>query len=895
VTWLGRLLRKARVEADLDRELSDHIERHVSDLVASGTDEAEARRRARLEFGGIEATKEECRDARGTRLVDDFLQDLRYGLRSLRKSPGFTLVAAASLALGIGANTAIFTLVDALVLRALPVEEPARLARLGGGSWTNAIWEEIRARQHELFAGAAACSDMRFDLASGGETDFVNGLFVSGGFFEVVGVPPFLGRTIAPADDTRDGGAAGPVAVISHAFWQRRFGGAEDAIGRTLPLNGMPYTVVGVTPRGFTGPTPGRSFDVAVPIGTVDRVLNTGARKWLVDRSTWWLEIVARLRPGQGLEAATLALRGVQPQIREATLPTNWRPEDLKEYLAESPLTLLPAATGLADVRGRFERPLWAVMAVVALVLLLACANLASLLLARASARRQELGARLALGASRSRLVRQLLTESLLLALPGALAGLLLAGWGSELLLGLFAGRQEPLSIDVSLHWRVLLFTAAVTLVTVVAFGMAPALRASRGSPRDAIQEQGRGVAGTGPKAVGRPLVVAQVALSLVILFAASLFLQSFARLASRDLGLRPDPVLIVDLDAQRSPAGTAELAALFERVRAAAAALPGVMHASVSAIAPVSGVSWNERLLVDGMPALPDRERIAWFNAVSPDWFATYGTPLLAGRDIEQRDVAGAPLVAVVNEAFARRFFAGQSPLGRLVRREGPPSATLPPFEIVGLVRDAVYRNPREVIDPTVYLPFAQQDAAELRPFATLAVQAGGGSPALLARSITSAVGEVDPRLSLTFRPFAEQVRSAMALERVVALVSTVFGVIAALVAGIGLYGVTSYAVTRRRAEIGVRMALGADARGVVRLVLGGVSSLLALGIAIGAAASLGAASLIGSLLYGLGPRDPLALGAAAAALVAVGLAAAALPARRAARIEPAKVLREG
>ncbi len=895
MTWLGRLLRERRAETELERELRDHVERQVAEHVAAGMSEAEARRRARLEFGTIESVKEDCRDARGTRLVSDLAQDLRYGLRVLRKSPGFTFVAIASLALGIGANTAIFTLVDSLILRALPVREPATLARLKDGSWTNPIWEQIRDRKAQLFENAAAFCDTRLDLASGGEAQLAEAFFASGEFFDVVGVPAMLGRTFTPDDDRRGAGATGPVAVISYAFWQRRYGGAADALGSALTLNEVPFTVAGVTPPGFFGPTVGRSFDVAVPIGMVDRVQQNGERSRLDGRSNWWLSIVVRLKPGQTVEAASQALRAVQPQIREATLPGNWRPQDLEKYLREQPLTIVPAENGFSDLRSRYERPLLTVMGVVVLVLLIACANLASLLLARANARRHELGARLALGASRQRLARQLLAECLLLALPGAVLGLLVAQWGSRLLVHQITAEQGLVSLDVSLHWRVLLFTVAVTLGTALLFGVAPALRATGFSPQDAIRQQGRSVAGEGPGALGGPLVVVQVALSLVLVFAAGLFLRTFSGLASQDLGFETDALLLVSLDSQRSAVAGAERSALLERVREAAAALPGVAVAAVSTVAPVSGQGWDERFQVEGGPVLSDQGALSFVNAVTPQFFSAYRTALVAGRDFDTRDRLGATPVMIVNEAFVRRFVAAGSGLGRQVEREGPPGRRQPPREIVGIVKDAVYRTPRDGRDPTVYLPIGQLAPEDSWPFATLAVRGRAASPALLSGPLTAAIGRVDPRLSLTFRLLSDQVGASLMRERIVAMLSGFFGFLALFLAGLGLYGVTSHAVNRRRREIGVRMALGADAAGVVRLVLSRVGLLLGAGVLAGAALSLWLSRFVEALLYGLRPRDPLTLAGAALVLAAVGLLAAGLPARRAARIDPAQVLREG
>jgi putative ABC transport system permease protein len=895
---LGRLFRRRRLEAQLDAELRDHFERQTADYVRAGLGEGEARRRARIELGGLEQVKEECRDARGTRLLEDLGQDLSYGVRVLRRSPTFTMVAILSLALGIGANTAIYTLVDSLILRALPVRDPLRLVRLEGGSWTNPIWEQIRDRQREVLESAAAFSDTHFDLAKGGEAQVVPGFFASGSFFDVIGVPAILGRTFTLEDDRRGGGPDGPVAVISYAFWQRRYGGAADAVGRTLALNTVPLTIVGVTPPSFFGPTVGSSFDVAVPIGLVDRI-QPNDRSWLDARSTWWLEILGRLKPGQDVKAATLILRHIQPQIREATLPQHWRPQDLERYLRESPLTLVPAATGFSDFRGQYARPLVAVMAVVVLVLLIACANLASLQLARANARRQELSARLALGASRSRLLRQLLTESLLLAVPGGLLGLVFAQWGSRLLVGQITSQGgpmpgSPLALDVSLHWRVLVFTLGVTLATAVLFGVAPALRAGRLSPYDAIKQQGRSGAGDGPHVLGG-LVMAQVALSLVLVFAAGLFLRTFSGLASRDLGLTSDGILLVNLDAQRSAVPPERRAALYADAQEAVAAVPGVAGAAVSVVNPVSGMGWNGRVEVQGATPLSEEKSISWMNAVTPGWFGTYGTPVLAGRDFDRHDRPGAPHVAIVNEAFARRFLGGQSPVGRLLQCEGPPTHQPPPVEVVGLVKDTVYRSPRDPMEPIVYLPVSQLTAEEAWPFVTLGVRAAAGSPALLTRNIAAAVSRVDPDLSITFRLFSDQVGASVMRERLVAWLSGFFGGLALLLAGIGLYGVTSYAVSRQRTEIAVRMALGAEARGVVRLVLGRALRLAGLGLLIGVAASLWLARFVTSLLFGLEPRDLPTLLAAAAVLAGICVLAAGLPARRASLIDPAEVLREG
>ncbi|HEY8550370.1 MAG TPA: ABC transporter permease [Vicinamibacterales bacterium] len=885
--WWTRLFQARRLERQLDAELRDHLDRHVRDLMDAGLDEAEARRQARLALGGLDQVKEACRDVRGTRWLDEIVQDLRYGARLLLANRSFTLIAVLSLALGIGANTAIFSIIDSLMLRSLPVHQPERLAVLARGSWTHPIWVELRDRQTTLFESAATWSDDRFDLSPGGTASYVEGIWTSANFFDVIGVRPILGRTFTPADDTRGGGPDGPVAIISHAFWQRHFAGAADVIGRTLTLNRVPFTVVGVTPPGFSGLTVGRAFDVAVPLGAEPVV--RGRDSLLDGHSTWWLEIVVRLKPGQTIEQATAALRAVQPAVRQATMPPDWPPQMQERYL-DGAFTLEQAANGRSELRLRYQRPLFALLVVVALVLLIACADIANLLLAQGNARRHEFGMRLALGASRWRLARQLLAESLLLAAIGTLLGLGFAYWGSHLIVSQISTPDEPVFLDLGVSARTLLFTAAVTIATALLFGIVPAFRAGRAEPAEATRDQARTIAGA-RGSHGGPLVVVQVALCLVLVVAAGLFLRTFTALASRDLGLDRDPLLVVNVDAQRLQLETPARRALFERALEAAARTPGVQHAAMSVLTPVSGMGWNGGFEFPDGPELPERERIAFINAVTPGWFATYGTAFRAGRDFDHRDREGAPPVAIVNETFVNKFMKGKAPLGRTFVYPRRDNRTV--LQIVGVVEDAVYRNAREPVPPTVYLPFAQTTDG-IPPFSRITVRAAGVPPASLARPVAQAIGRVSPDLALMFQPMTQVIGGALAQERLIAMLSGFFGALALLLAGMGLYAVTSYGVTRRRAEIGVRIALGARTADVVRLVAGRAGLHVAIGVAIGATIAAWAAQFVASLLYGLEARDPLTIGGAAVVLMTTGAVAAWLPARRAARIDPARVLRE-
>jgi predicted permease len=892
MSWWRRLFSRSRLESELDAELRDHVDRMTADLEAGGASQAEARRRALASLGGLDPVKEYCRDARGTRWVEDTLQDVRYAIRALSRAPGFAVVAVLSLALGIGANTAIFSLVNTLLLRTTPVSDPDRLVRIDKGSWTNPIWEQLRDHHADICQGMAAYSGDQFNISPSGQAEPVQTLWTSGAFFDVMGVPAILGRTYTAEDDRRGGGPNGPVAVISYAFWQRHFGGAADVIGRSVTANRVTLTIVGVTPPGFLGPDLGRSFDIAVPFG-VEPVMR-GKESWLDRRSTWWLEIVARMKPGQTPADVERGLNAARPQVRDATLPERWPPEYLKDYLKDA-WTVVPQGSGASNIRSRFREPLFTLMATVGFVLLIACANIANLSLARATARRHEMSLRRALGASRLRLARALLVESLLLSGAGAALGLLFARWASELLVSQLSTFRDSVVLDLRLDWRVLIFTAAVAVGTALLFGLVPALRASGAEPAEALTELGRGGASL-TRRLGNPLIVAQVALSVMLLVGAGLFVRTFMSLASLDLGFDRDPLLIVMMDAQQSTVPSSGRHQLSVRVRDAVATLPGVERVAVSMLTPLSNMMWNDAVEVEGQPALKGRERMAYFNAITPGWFATYGTPLVAGRDFDSRDRNGATPVAIVNQAFAHKFAPGVNPIGKVIRLPdhdvGQPTKTL---EIIGVAANSAYTDMRNITEPVVYTCY-MQSSDESEPFSALTVRvAKSQAPALLVRSLVTRIGTVDRDMSLSFHTFSEQVNAGLVRERIMALLSGFFGGLALLLAGIGLYGVASYTVNLRRTEIGVRMALGADAARVQRMVVSRMARLVAIGVVVGAAASFWASRFVAALLYGLEPGDPLTIAGAALVLTTIALLAAWLPARRAARIDPSVVLREG
>jgi predicted permease len=888
MTTIFRRLRyffgRSRHDADLREEIEAHRALRQDAFERDGLAPEDAAHASRRALGNVSLAVDDVRDVWTIRTVDSVWQDVRAALRGLRKSPGFALVAIGTLALGIGANTALFSIFSSLILRPLPVRDPGSLALLTNGSWSYPIWEEIRAREAELFDGAFAWSPQTFDLSAGGQSDPVDGAYVSGRLFDVLGVTGIRGRMITSADD---GGAApdSAVAVISHRLWRQRFAGANDVVGRRLTVQRIPFTIVGVMPPGFFGPDVGRMTDVMLPFAA--EPLIRGHESRLASAGSSWLQIMVRLNPGQSLEQANAALRTVQPQIVETATVSRQRSE---------PLTLVSAATGNSSLRGRFETPLFAMVVAVGLVLLVACANIASLLLARALARRRELSVRLALGGSRWRIARLLFIESLIVAVTGAAFGLVFAKWSSALLVQQLSTWQSTVLLDLALDWRVLAFTAALACLSAITAGVAPVLGLKSVTPGAALKDAGRGIAGDRRFAVRSTLVVAQIAVSLVLVIAAGLFLRTFASLNQLPLGFEPEPLLVVELDLQAGGGPPEERGARVERLREAAAAVPGVRSASVSAVRLLTGGGWSSGLVGIGDGPITRSQPSLWLNATTPGWFETMGMPLRSGRDFEAGDRVGNRLVAIVNEAFVRRFLPGEQPIGphvRLGARRGDNVGTR--YEIVGVVGDAVYTTPREGMLATMYVPVAQRPPETFWETVLLSINAAPGRRAAVERDVAAALARVDPTVAFTVGTFDQLVEATVTQERLIAMLSAFFGGLALLLAAVGLYGVVAHAVRARQAEIGLRMALGAAPSSIVRLVFQRVGVLIAAGLAFGLAGSLWAVRFVEALLFHLETRDPVTFAGAAAVLVAVSVLAAWMPARRAARLDPATVLREG
>ena len=883
--------------AEMDEEIRLHIALRTTQLIDEGRTPDAARAEAEARFGLRDDVRHQLhhsamrRETRMDRIerFDALRQDVRYAWRGLRNNPGFTAIAVLTLALGIGANTAIFSVVDAVMLRSLPVRRPEQLVQITMGDarvdeFTNPLWEALRDRQ-DAFSGMFAFARRRFDLANGGQTRPAEGTWVSGGFFDVLGVRAAAGRLLRPTDDQR---GCAPVAVLAHGFWERAYGGDAGVVGKTIALDGQPFEIVGVADAGFSGIEVGRAAQVYAPLCATVIVDRGGAG--LDDRQQWYLRIMGRQRDGLSTADARARLAAIAPAVLQAAMPPGMSDEDQREFVAGT-LDARPASTGYSDLRLQYRTALITLMAVVGLVLLIACANVANLLLARAVGRRREIAIRMAIGAGRTRLVRQLFTESLLLALVGGALGLLFARWAGVVLLHLLSTRDTAVFLDLAISGRVLAFTLAAATATALLFGLAPAWRATRVDLHSAITANDRDAGdGRARFTTVKSLVVGQIALSLVLLLGAGLLLSTLKTLTTLDPGFERNGVLLAEVDMRDARYTEEQLRAVKQAMIERLRATPGVRSASASAITPISGAGWNGGVSVDGYTPKNRRDANAFFNAVSDGYFATLGTHVLAGRDFDVHDVAGAPPVAVINEAMARKFFRGANPVGRRMGiRNGPGGEQM--VTVVGMVRDAKYRSLREDTREVVYLPMAQ-DAGAGSPSINLELRGLSGATSLIP-TVTGVMTQLNPTFSLTYTTLSAQVDASLARERMLATLSAFFGALALLLAVIGLYGTMSYTLSQRRKEIGIRIALGAVRARVLRLVLGEVGRLVATGVVLGGAIAYLATRWVAPFLFGVSPLDPMTWVLATATLAGAALAAAALPAWRAATADPMASIR--
>jgi len=893
----SRFLRRSRWDDERARELEDYLAYEIDDNIARGMTPDEAAHAARRKLGNTTRIREEIYEMNTVRLFDSTWQDLRYGLRLLRRNPAFSIVAILTLALGTGANAAIFQLVNSVRLRPLPVEKPQELVwvnidthsrgRVGWrmsrrGNMSQAIWDGLR-KEQQAFSQMSTFGITTWNIAIDGEYREVDGMYVSGGFFNMLGVRAETGRVLTEADDRQ--GCGTPGAVLSHAFWEARYGGNPAVVGQSISLDGSPFEIVGVTPPEFFGVEVGRRFDVAVPLCAEPLV--RGENSGFGHPERWFLDTMARLKPGWTLQRANAHLATISPAIFAANVPPTYNVEIAKDYL-QFTLTAAPAPTGVSGLRAAYASQLWILLAATALVLLIACANLANLMLARATARDREVAVRLAIGASRGRIVRQMLSESLLIAIFGAAGGALLAGWVSAALVAFLTTNSNRLFLDLTPDWRMFGFITLVAVTTCILFGLSPALSVTAASPGRTMQAGGRSSTDSHERfTVRRGLVVVQIALSTVLVVGAMLFGRTLQNLVRVDPGFRPNGVIDVEVDLKRTriqhDARRQAIDQILDRVRG----VPGVGGGSEVFAAPISGTTWNERIAIGGVV----KNGTVYFNQVSGEYFGVMGTPVLAGRTFDSRDRLGSQKVAVVNQTFVRRYLSDRSPLGETFKFEPRQGRPQPDFSIVGVVKDTKYTDLREDFAPIAYFPASQDD--EPLPTFSMVVRSEI-APASLTPAITHAITETAPGAFVTYYTVPEFIAESLKTERLMASLSGFFGVLAMIIAVVGLYGVMSYLVTRRQVEIGIRMALGADPRTVVRMVIAESGVLIAVGIVSGVAIAIVVSRWARTLLYALEPWDPSSLAVAGGTLALVSLLAAWIPARRASRVAPTVALRE-
>ncbi len=836
------------------------------------------------------------------------LTDFRYAIRTLIHAPGFCLVVVLTLGLGIGANTAIFSLMDQLLLRLLPVERPEELVQLdgpgtfrgrtnGNRTFSYPMYRDLRDRT-DAFAGVVGrAPTAATSRVEGAEAERVSVEMISGNTFEVLGVRPAVGRAFTPDDDRVPGGH--PVVMLGHEYWMRRFAANPAVLGQRFTINTTPMTIVGIAPPGFAGVAALRAPDVFVPLMMKAQMTPTWSD--LDNRQSRWISIVARLKPGVTLEQARAGADVTYKQINAFELESVPQFAEasalFKERFRAKSLVMEPAGRGLSGLRQGFSTPLAVLMGMVGLVLLIACANVANLLVARAAGRQKEIGVRLALGASRGRIVRQTLSESLILALAGGAVGLLLSIWIGGLLVGLLPSDGSARVLSTTPDLRMGLFTLAVSLLTAVVFGLAPALQTSRPDMNRTLREEAGNLSGSvGHARLRKGLVVAQVALSMLLVAGAGLFARSLYNLVHLDPGFDSTSLLSFSISPELAGYDQPRIKAFYAALQEDLQQVPGVVGVSMAA-EPVLTDSVSSRTIeVQGYERKPDENMNPWTNEVAPDYFRTMGMRLVLGRELTPRDADGAPLVAVVNETFATYFFGSENPIGR---RFGFSALENPgAIEIVGVVRDSLHGTMREgsggednATPRFVYTPL--QQSRELTGMTVYVRSTPAGADGLVDR-LRAAVQRRDASLPIyNVSTMERTIEEAVFTERMLAILSAAFGILATVLAAIGLYGLMSYTVARRTREIGIRIALGAERRSVVWLVLREVATLTAIGIAVGVPAALLLARLVSSQMFGLSATDPVTLAAAAVTLAIVGLLAGWLPARRAAAVQPVRALR--
>ena len=883
---LNYWMRRDEFAADLAAEIEAHRTMKEEDLRRRGLQADDARAESRRALGNPTLALEDARHVWFAPSIESVWQDACYAFRMIRRSPAFAASMILVMALGIGSMSGVFGLVDALVLRSLPVREPDRLVYLARPSFSYPLFTELRARSTQFLSDVTAWSVERMYVDWGSGLEPADVLTASGEFYSTLGVPPAAGRVFTTADDRIGGGTDGLVAVLSYAAWQRRFGGSPTVIGRTIRIDRRPFTIVGIAPRGFFGVAPGLAPEVTVPLTVLD------SPERLQSMTSSRVHLLGRLRSGFSVENGDAALQVIWPAVMEATTPREGPADQRAHFLART-TSLESARTGFSRVRNRFEEPLTLLLALVGLLLGVATASAANLLLARGVARSREFAVRMAIGAGRLRVVRQVITETLIWTIAGAAVGLLAASWGSAALIAVMTTWEETIVLETKPTWRVLLFTLTVAFITSAIAATVPALRATKLDAGARLRTFRHVEGGSGSRwTIGRSLVALQIALTVLLLFGAALFGRSLLQILGEDAGVDRDAVLVVSTDAEAAGYEGDRLAAFQKQLLERIQAIPGVESASLSRYPPISDEdgAWTQNVSIDGAPITRDPSRVVYFNVVSPEFFRTVGMRIVQGRDFNAGDTPAAPRVAIVTESLARAFFPGQAALGRRISI-GRDKARQD-LEIIGVVNDAKYQRLQEPARRIAYMPTAQIPDlfGERNLFAEARVAT---SAAPVGDAIRREIRSLDSTIPMRIHTVTDRIRESLVNERVLARLAVAIGVAALVLACAGLYGLLAYTVSRQTSEIGVRLALGAERRAMLWMVMRQCLALAAMGTLAGIAAALAAGRLAVNLLYRISGTDPIALVAAVLCMLAVALCAGLIPAWRASRVDPLVALR--